>query len=314
MRFKTFNTLLSISLSIALFISLGTAASAAETTTVKFGNPPWPGVTVKTAVARQLLDATGYRTSTTSAGWIICLQGVAGGKLDADLGIWLPAERDTVNALRKSGKIKFVATNIADAKYSIVVPEYVWKAGVHSIADLHKYPRKFDRKIYGIESGAAGNGIVATAIKKNTYDLKGWELVPSSTAGMLSQAGRAIKKHEWVAFLGWKPHWMNIKYKLRYLEDPKNIWGGSSTVHTAANPDFIKQHPNVARFLHQMIVPAATQSHWIYDYSYKKTPADTVAKHWIKGHMGLVAKWLDGVRTADGSKPAIDAVKAAFAG
>ncbi|MEJ2633076.1 MAG: ABC transporter substrate-binding protein [Acidihalobacter sp.] len=271
--------------------------TAAASTTVKFGVPPWPGVTVKTEVARQLLEAIGYQTAVTNAGYIIDLQGVSRGEIDADMAIWLPSQGSTVNPLVKSGKIKLL----------------IWKAGVHSIGDLQKYSSKFDSKIYGIESGNDGNQIMIDAIKNDTYNLKGWQLVPSSTAGMLAQAGRAIQQHKWIVFLGWKPHWMNIKYKLRYLKDPKMIWGGPSTVYTAVNPEFVKKQPNVARFLKQMVVYSKAQSQWIYDYGYKKQPADAVAKAWIKSNMGTVAKWLKGVKTADGSKPAIEAVKTKFA-
>ena len=151
------------------------------------------------------------------------------------------------------------------------------------------------------------------AIKNNTYDLKDWKLVPSSTAGMLAQAGRAIREHKWIVFLGWKPHWMNITYNLRYLKDPEKIWGGKSVVYTAANPTFVKNNPNVARFLKQMVVPSKIQSQWIYEFGYKKKAAEYVAKTWITHNMDTVSKWLDGVQTADGSKPAIEAVKAAFA-
>lgn len=296
-------------LTLALFLA-GTAAASA--TTVKFGNPPWPGVTVKTNVARQLLGAMGYETTMTNASWVIDLQGVGRGDLSADLGIWMPTQKSTVNPMVKSGKIRLLVANVPDAKYDVVVPDYVWKAGVHCICDLHKYAGKFDHKIYGIETGNDGNEIMKKAIKNNTYHLKGWKLVPSSTAAMLTQAGRAIKQHKWIVFLGWKPHWMNIKYNIRYLKDPKKIWGGQSRVYTAINPGFMKNHPNVTRFLKQMVVPSKIQSGWIYEYGYKKKPADDVAKTWIKGHMKVVAKWLEGVRTANGKEPAIKAVKAKF--
>ena len=298
----------------AFAMSLGAVTTVAQAAaTVKFGVPPWPGVTVKTEVARQLLGAIGYQTAVTNAGYIIDLQGVARGDLDADMAIWMPSQGSTVNPLVKSGKIKLLTANVPDALYDVVVPNYVWQAGVHSIADLHKYADKFGRKIYGIEAGNDGNQIMIDAIKKNTYNLAGWELVPSSTAGMLAQAGRAIEQHKWIVFLGWKPHWMNIKYKLHYLQDPKKIWGGPSTVYTAVNPEFIKKQPNAARFLKQMVVYSKAQSEWIYDYGYKKQKADAVATAWIKANMDVVAKWLKGVKTADGSKPALEAVKARFA-
>ncbi len=298
-------------LGLVLLLSGFTTASAA--TMVKFGAPPWPGVTVKTAVARQLLDTIGYQTSLTNASWVIDLQSVARGDLDADLGIWMPTQKSTVDPLVKAGKVDLLVANVPDAKYDTVVPEYVWKAGVHCLCDLHKYPKNFDRKIYGIEAGNDGNEIMKNAIKNNTYDLHGWTLVPSSTAGMLAEAGRAIRHHKWIVFLGWKPHWMNIKYHIRYLQDPLKIWGGKSVVYTAANPQFVKNNPNVARFLKQMVVPSEIQSQWIYNYGYKHLTADHVAKTWIRHNLKTVGQWLQGVKTADGSKPAIQAVKAAFA-
>ena len=144
-----------LTLSIALLLGGLTTASAA--TTVKFGAPPWPGVTVKTTVARQLLEAMGYQTSLTNASWIIDLQSVSRGDLDADLGIWMPTQKSTVEPLVKSGKIVLLVANVPDAQYDVVVPDYVWNAGVHCICDLNKYADKFGRKIYGIEAGNDGN-------------------------------------------------------------------------------------------------------------------------------------------------------------
>ena len=301
------------SAAFALLLAASVVAGSAQAApTVKFGAAPWPGVTVKTTVATQLLQAMGYETNVTKASWIIALQGVSRGDIDADLGIWMPTQKSTVDPLVQAGKIKLLVANVPDAQYDVVVPDYVWNAGVHSIADLNTHADKFEHKIYGIESGNDGNQVMIDAIDNNTYDLGDWRLQPSSTAVMLTQAGRAIKDKDWIVFLGWKPHWMNIEYKLRYLKDPKKIWGGKSTVHTAVNPDFVKNNPNVARFLKQMVVSSKIQSGWVYDYGYKNESADDVAKKWIKKHMDTVGGWLKGVQTADGG-PAIAAVKKAMA-
>lgn len=290
----------------------GVASTAVAQDTVKFGAAPWPGVTIKTKIASDVLEAAGYKTESTAASWTISLQGVARGDIDADLGIWMPTQKSTVEPLVKSGKINLLVANVPDAQYDVVVPEYVWKAGVHCICDLADHADKFKHRIYGIEAGNDGNEIMKTAIKNDVYGLGDWTLRPSSTAAMLAQAGRSIKRKDWIVFLGWKPHWMNVKYKLRYLKDPKEIWGKNTVVYTAINPAFAKNNPNVARFLKQMVVPSKIQSAWIYSYGYKKQSADEVAHQWIQGHMDTVAEWLDGVKTADNSQPAIKAVKAAF--
>jgi glycine betaine/proline transport system substrate-binding protein len=300
------------SLALGVALCVGGLASAAAAATVQFGVPPWSGVTVKTEVARQLLGAMGYKTGVTNAGVVIDLQGIARGDINVMMAAWMPAQKKMVDPLIKSGKLQLLSANVPDALYAVVVPDYVCKAGVRSMVDLHKYADKFDHKIYGIEAGSAADITLRDAIKKDTFNLGNWQLVPSSTAGMLSQAGRAIGQHKWIAFLGWKPHWMNIKYKLCYLQDPKKLLGGKTTVYTVVNPEFVKKQPNAARFLKQMVVYSKAQSQWIYDYGYKKQKADAVATAWIKTNMGTVAKWLEGVKTADGSKPAIEAVKAKF--
>lgn len=290
----------------------GVAGTAVAQDTVKFGSAPWPGVTIKTKIASNVLEAAGYKTESTPASWTISLQGVARGDIDADLGIWMPTQKSTVQPLVDSGKVNLLVANVPDAQYDVVVPEYVWEAGVHCICDLADHADKFKNRIYGIEAGNDGNEIMKEAIDNDIYGLGDWNLRPSSTAAMLAQAGRSIKHKDWIVFLGWKPHWMNVKYKLRYLKDPKAVWGTDTAVYTAINPSFAKNNPNVTRFLKQMVVPSKIQSAWIYSYGYKKQSADEVAHQWIQDHMDKVVEWLDGVKTADGSKPAVKAVKAAL--
>lgn len=301
-------------LALAAIASPAALAANDASQTVRFASAPWPGVTVKTTVAQTILEAIGYDTRLTNASWTIALQGVARGDIDADLGIWMPTQKSTVQPLVDAGKIELLVKNVPDAQYDLVVPDYVWDAGVHSIADLNAHADAFEQRIYGIEAGNDGNQIVQDAIDGDVYGLGDWTLRASSTAAMLAEAGRAIDDKKWIVFLGWKPHWMNIKYDLRYLEDPKEIWGGGSSVWTAINPAYAKTNPNATRFLKQMVVPAKIQSQWIYDYGYDKQSADEVATGWLKAHMDRVGQWLDGVTTANGNTPALAALKKALAG
>lgn len=55
------STLLGVAMSALLLAPFGLAQ--AEDDTVRFGTPQWPGATVKSEVARQILDTLGYRTS-----------------------------------------------------------------------------------------------------------------------------------------------------------------------------------------------------------------------------------------------------------
>src|SRR5699024_5134412 len=127
------------------------------------------------------------------------------------------------------------------------------------------------------------------------------------------QVERMVDREEWITFLGWEPHWMNITYDMKYLEpvgEPK-IAGTTSDVLTVANPKTVADNPELARFLTQFQVQKDTMSEWILEFGYKERRADEVASKWIGANLDKVAVWLDGVKTLDG-EPAIDAVRAAY--
>lgn len=309
-RLKT--TLAAGALAVGATMGMGLAQTTLAATEVNFGVPEWPGEQVKADVVSEILTAMGYKAKITHVSWIIGLKGVASGELAADMAIWRPTQNSVVNPMLDSNELTLLGTNIEDALYGIVVPDYVWEAGVHSLGDLAEHAGKFDHKIYGIEAGNDGNDLMQGAIDRNQYGLKDFSLVESSEAGMLSEAGRAIKNKDWVVFLGWRPHWMNIIYDLKYLEDPELLWGGGSTVNTVVRPDYIDEQPNVARFLKQIKIPSEDQSQWIYDYGYEGEDSKQVAHRWLEDNLNLVESWLDGVTTEDGSTAAIDALKQAL--
>jgi len=285
---------------------------AGAQTVVKFGYAPWPGVTVKTEIASQILTDLGYKTSKTQVGSaVIILQSIGAGKLDVDMASWRPSENTALDPLLKAGKVTLVAANIKGAHIGVAVPDYVWSRGVHSLADLHKYGSKFHHRIYGIEAGNSDNTLLKKAVNNNTYDLHGWKVVPSSTSGMLTEVKAKTKSHQWIAFLAWAPHWMNIVYNIKYLKDPKRIFGKNSVVYTVANPGFLAKNPNVRKFLKQMVIPIKAQNKWIYRYGYKSVKAPKVARDWIKSNPKLIKKWLEGVTTADGKMSGFEAVEKA---
>src|SRR5699024_2884064 len=132
---------------------LGTTTLASAAPQVHFGVPNWPGITVKTEVAAQLLEAMGYATKQTSASPTFAVGPMKNGQLDAYLGGWLPHEEGFLIPAIEAGELKELTTNIREPIMGLAVPKYVWDEGVHSVADLTKYADKFDTKIYGIEPG-----------------------------------------------------------------------------------------------------------------------------------------------------------------
>ncbi|MFG6178966.1 ABC transporter substrate-binding protein [Halomonas sp. THAF12] len=292
-----------------LAATLGAVAlpGLAQADEIRFATPPWPGATVKTEVASQLLERLGYETSVKEASTAIILEGLVGGDIDVDMALWRPSQGAMLDPRLESGELVEVAQNIQGARFKLAVPGHVWNAGVHSMADLAEHAERFDHSFYGIEPGNVGNEIMQGAIDDNTYGLGDWRVVASSVTGMLSQLEANNDGKRWTAFLGWEPHWMNVVYDVHYLEDPKGLWGDASTVSTIANADFLEREPNVATLLEQLVVPIEVQNAWVHEFSREERPLEAVAGDWLDDNPELIGEWLTGVTTADGSTPALEA-------
>ncbi|WP_300270559.1 ABC transporter substrate-binding protein [Halomonas sp.] len=285
----------------------------AELDGVRFGVPPWPGVTVKSEVAAQLMEAMGYETRQNDLAVSVILEALTRDDLEVYLGGWYPVQVDMVEPLVEAGEVEKLVSNIRGANSGLVVPRYVFDAGVTSVADLDAHRERFDGEIQGIEAGTGINTAILEAIDADLAGLGDWDLRESSTAAMLAQAERRMADGEWVTFVGWEPHWMNVSFDLAYLEDADDagIAEIESTVWTVVPASLADEDPQLHRFLSQYVVEIEDQNAWVHAYSYEERAADEVASEWIGDNLDTVAGWLEGVEARDGT-PAIEAVRAAY--
>lgn len=297
-KIKLISTLLIVLLGFGVFAAVPQVA--AQDDTIDFGYVQWPGVTIKTHVAAKVAEYLGYKTKMTAAPETIIFKSLESEELDIFLGNWLPSMEVSFNEYKEKGVVENVRVNLEDVVYRTAVPEYVYEAGVRSLADLNEYAEKFDSKIYGIEPGNNGNVIVSNAIDNNTYNLGEWTLQASSTAGMLSSVKRAYNNEDWIAFNGWKPHYMNVMFDLKYLDDPEGIWGESDSVYTTVRSGFQDENPNFYKFLEQFTVTAPIQNMWIDEYQNKDRDPEEVAEEWIANNLDIVNQWVFGVKSIDG--------------
>lgn len=295
---KLISTLIIVLLGFGLFAAVPQVA--AQDDTIDFGYVQWPGVTIKTHVAAKVAEYLGYETKMTAASQAIIFKSLETEDLDVFLGNWLPTMKMHFDEYQEKGVVHNVRVNLEDVTYRTAVPEYVYEAGVRSLADLQEYADKFNKEIYGIEPGNDGNIIIQKAIDNNTYNLGDWSIRESSTAGMLSSVQRAYNNEEWIAFNGWKPHYMNVLFDLKYLEDPEGIWGEDDKVFTVARNGYQDENPNFYKFLEQFTVPAPIQNKWINEYQNNDRDPEEVAEEWIANNLDIVNQWVFGVKTTDG--------------
>ncbi|MGE8190213.1 choline ABC transporter substrate-binding protein [Pseudomonas sp. NPDC086278] len=301
---------LSTALTIGL-LALGSASAYAEQScdTVKMADPGWSDIAATNAITGFLLDGMGYKAKVDTLAVPITFGGLKDGQVDVFLGNWMPAQQGFYDKFVATGDVTQLAKNLDGTEFTLAVPDYVWDAGVHNFADLNKFADKFDKKIYGIGSGAPANISLQDIIKKNDFELGQWKLVESSEQAMLAEVGRAVKKQKFVTFLGWTPHPMNVQLKMHYLKGGEKYFGDTGAVYTLTRKGYAQACPNVGKLLTNLSFTQEMENSIMSEVVNKKVSNAEAAKAWIKANPAVLDKWLDGVKTVDG-KEALGAVKA----
>jgi glycine betaine/proline transport system substrate-binding protein len=141
---------------------------------------------------------------------------VASGELDAFQDVWLPNQEALLDQVAEEVE-HLDPWFLGETKQGMAVPAYM---DVKSIPQLNGTDAQF---IWGIEPTSVMLQEVGEEVIP-AYGLK-QKLVAAPTAGMLAEVERLYAFREEFVFLAWSPHWMNQRYKIRYLEDPKDAMG-----------------------------------------------------------------------------------------
>lgn len=172
--------------------------------------------------------------------------------------------------------------------------------GANNTDSEESYSEAVEYTITGIEPGAGITVTTETAIEE--YDsLAGWTLEQSSTAAMMTRLAEAIEKEEPIIITGWNPHWMFAKYEdLKYLEDPKGVYGETEIIKTLARKGLEEDKPNAYKLLDQFHWEVEDMEGIMLESTETGTDIATLAKEWVEEHEDVVSEWTKGVEDVDG--------------
>ena len=242
-----------------LGLALGASAAvtqAEEKPPVRIGWVNWSDTEITVKIASTALqEHLKQPVKLVMADIGIQFQALANGNIDLIPMVWLPS---THKAFYDKYKDRLEDLGVLyEGRIGMAVPTSVPVAEVASVEDLNKpgIREKFDGKILTSE---VGNGQYTLTVKAiEDYKLVGYKLVGSSESGMLNELDRNLKRDKWSLVNAWSPHWMFSKWSLRYLEDPKQIFGGAEQIHAMARKGFSQEHPEVAYFFAHFSLPQA---------------------------------------------------------
>ncbi|WP_045462987.1 choline ABC transporter substrate-binding protein [Vibrio hyugaensis] len=296
------STMTKIFSSIALS-AVATGAYANQCETVRFADVGWTDITATTAVTSELLKGLGYKTKTDLLSVPVTYSSMANGDIDVFLGNWMPTMEGDIAKYREAGTVETVRANLEGAKYTLAVPKYVYDAGVKSFADLAKNADKFKDRIYGIEPGNDGNRLIQGMIDSDAFGLKDFSLVESSEAGMVSQVSRAVRRNQWIVYLGWAPHPMNSNVEMEYLSGGDDFFGpnyGGANVYTNVRQDYLSECQNVGQLLKNLEFSLEMENQLMEAILNQKQKPAKAAQEWLNANPQQFEAWLEGVKTLDG--------------
>ena len=270
----------------AALAATSAGVSADTKPTIKIGYVEgWDdSVATSNVAARVIEKRLGYPVQLVPVAAGVMWQGVARGDLDATLSAWLPV---THGAYWNNFKDKVIdlGANFNDAKIGLIVPDNV---DVKSVGDLEAKKAEFGARIVGIDAGAGVMQKTSEAIKVYKLD---YQLMPSSGSAMTAELARSEAANKPIIVTGWKPHWMFAKYKLKFLDDPKRVFGEAEHVDSVVNPELEKKAPTVVAFLKKFQwKPGEIDSVMLAAQNGEKPTA--AADAWISAHGDRVNSWV----------------------
>ncbi|SDO16649.1 glycine betaine/proline transport system substrate-binding protein [Halomonas shengliensis] len=262
------------------------AAQAQDKGTVHLAYVEWSSTVASTNVMRAVLEQAGYEVETSSLSAAAMWQSVASGDTDALLAGWLPTTHEDYYA-QLEDQLVDTGVNLDGTKLGLVVPSYV---EVESIADLNEYADDFDGKIVGIDPGAGIMRLTEDVIDAYELDL---DLQTGSGATMSAALKTAIDNEEAIAVTGWTPHWMFARWDLKYLEDPKNVYGGAEQIHTIVRQGLKEEMPEAYAILDAFAWTAEDMGEVMLMNQEEDADPYENAKQWVEENQEQVQEWLD---------------------
>jgi len=227
---------------VAVLLALSLNAAADKPTVNLAYINGWDDSIATTHVAAEVIrEHLGYPVKLTPVDVAMMYLAIARGDLDATLSAWLPISHIDYYQ-RNEDKLTILGTNTL-GRVGLVVPDYV---NARSIEDLNNEAKAYSNRIVGIEAGGGIMRLTNQAIADYGLD---FQLMASSSPAMTTALSRAIRAQKPIVVTGWVPHWKFVRFNLRFLDDPKNIYGESERVEVVANRNFAAKAPEAAAFL-----------------------------------------------------------------
>lgn len=280
---------------VLMVAALAGCSSEGSGKSMKLAYVAWDSEIASTYVVKEVLESKlGMNVEMLQVDAGPMWAGIADGSADAMVAAWLPGTH--ASYLEQYGaKIEDLGPNLEGTKTGLAVPTYM---DINSIEDLKnaELAGSLQNRIIGIEPGA---GIMMSTEKAIAdYALSDYTLLESSSAAMVQELQKAYADNQPIVVTGWTPHWMFANMDLKYLEDPKGVYGGAEQIHTMVRTGLKEDMPEAYTFMDQFEWTPEDMEQVMVEIQGGKSPEDA-AKSWVEANADKVNAWLAGTEAAE---------------
>lgn len=157
---------------------------------------------------------------------------------------------------------------------------------------------QMDYKITGIDPGSGQMELTEQALKEYNTN---YTLRASSGAAMTQALADAYANEEPIIVTGWSPHWMFSKYDLKYLDDPKGIFGADEHTSTVVHKGLKEKLPTAYKILDEFYWTPEDSESVMLEIN-DGGDIKEVVRQWITDNADTVSKWTDGATKVNGDE------------
>jgi glycine betaine/proline transport system substrate-binding protein len=219
-------------------------------------------------------------------------EAVATGELDAFQDVWLPNQQDLLSSVEEDVE-QLSFSYQGQTEQGITIPSYM---DINSLDQLNESEAEM---LFGIEP----ESVIMQRISEEVipaYNLK-QKFVESSTDAMLAEIDNYYRNQEEFAFVAWSPHWMNQKYDLKYLEDPKDAFGelnDPARITTIVNEDLPEDDPVATAFMDALKLDEEQLNDLESTINEAGEPEEG-ARQWAQENRDVWQPWVEAAQSAE---------------
>jgi len=239
-------------------------------------------------VVKVVLESMGYNVNLLAVDDAETMwQAIADGRADGMLNAWLPSSHSRY-AYKFEYQVENLGPNLHGTQVGLVVPTYVT---IDSLEELNANADQFGGKIIGIEPEEEIMYLSRQA--ELAYGLEQFQLMPGNKNMMTNILKAAINNQQWIIATGWTPHGQLSQLGLKYLNDPKNIYGGKEQINTIVRLGLLADMPKVHQILDYFYWTTAELEQVMLWNQEKGADPYQNAKRWVRENQARVLMWID---------------------